>query len=40
MVMAGKGSDGKVAESVDLQLEGQGRLKMTIDRVFIKLEGV
>ena len=39
MVLTGDGSDVKVAESVDLQLEGQGWLEMTVDRVFVELEG-
>ena len=36
VVLAGQCSYVKVAESVDLQLEGQGWLQVTVDCVFLK----
>ena len=37
MVLAGNSTNIKVAESVQLQLESHGWLKMTIDGVFLEL---
>ena len=37
MVVAGNGVDIETAESIDLQLEGQSWLEMTIYHIFLKL---
>ena len=36
VVLAGEGADVKVAQPIDLQLEGQGGLQMAVDGVFLK----
>lgn len=36
MVLTGEGTDVKVAQPIDLQLEGQGRLQMAVDGVFLE----
>ena len=36
VVLAGEGTDVKVAQPIDLQLEGQGGLQMAVDGVFLK----